>query len=87
MLTTLADMIENQAVAYVAPLPVLELKNDNARTHMGINSVESFFITNIDGTGQTVAVGDSGIDHDHGDFNNLIAGRTSVTPGDSSTAD
>ena len=68
-------------------LPVLELKNDNARTHMGINSVESFFITNIDGTGQTVAVGDSGIDHDHGDFNNRISGRTSVTPGDSSTAD
>ena len=86
-LSNLADMIEDPAVAYVAPLPVLELKNDNARTHMGINSVESFFITNIDGTGQTVAVGDSGIDHDHGDFNNRISGRTSVTPGDSSTAD
>ena len=86
-LSNLAAMIEDPAVAYVAPLPVLELKNDNARNHMGIDSVESFFITNIDGTGQTVAVGDSGIDHDHGDFNNRIVGRTSVTPGDSSTAD
>ena len=86
-LSNLASMIQDPAVAYVAPLPVLELKNDNARSHMGINTVESFFITNIDGTGQTVAVGDSGIDHDHGDFNNRIVGRTSVTPGDSSTAD
>ena len=86
-LSNLASMLEHPAVAYVAPLPVLELKNDNARSHMGINTVESFFITNIDGAGQTIAVGDSGIDHDHGDFNNRIAGRTSVTPGDSSTAD
>ena len=54
---------------------------------MGINTVESFFITDIDGAGQTIAVGDSGIYHDHGDFNNRIVGRTSVTPGDSSTAD
>mgnify|MGYP003310813326 FL=1 len=86
-LSNLASMLEDPAVAYVAPLPVLELKNDNARSHMGINTVESFFITDIDGAGQTIAVGDSGIDHDHGDFNNRIVGRTSVTPGDSSTAD
>jgi len=86
-LTNLGMMMQHVAVAYVAPLPVLELKNNNARNHMGIDSVESFFITDIDGTGQIIAVGDSGIDHDHGDFNNRITERTSVTPGDSSTAD
>ena len=86
-LSNLGNMMQHHAVSYVAPLPVLEFNNDNARTHMGIDTVESFFITNLDGTGQTIAVGDSGIDHDHGDFNNRIVGRTSVTPGDSSTAD
>ena len=41
LISDLAAMIEDPAVAYVAPLPVLELKNDNARSHMGIDSVES----------------------------------------------
>ena len=86
-LADLESIVQHPSVAGIAPLPVLELKNDNARSHMGINNVESYFVTDLDGSGQTVAVGDSGIDHDHGDFNNRIVGRTSVTPGDSSTAD
>lgn len=86
-LADLGSIVQHPSVAGIAPLPVLELKNDNARSHMGINNVESYFVTDLDGSGQTVAVADSGIDHDHGDFNNRIVGRTSVTPGDSSTAD
>ena len=78
---------QHPSVAWISPLPVLELLNDNARNWMGIDTVESYFITDLDGDGQTIAVGDSGIDHDHGDFNGRIVGRTSVTPGDSSTAD
>ena len=86
-LSNIGSVLQHPSVAWVAPLPVLETKNDNARTHMGIETVDSFFVTDLDGSGQTVAVGDSGIDHDHGDFTNRIVGRTSVTPGDSSTAD
>ena len=54
---------------------------------MGINSVENTFITGLNGSGQKIAVGDSGLDNDHGDFTGRVAGLTSVTPGDSSTAD
>jgi len=86
-LADIGSIVQHSAVAGIAPLPVLELKNDNARNHMGIDTVSTHFLTDLDGSGQTVAVGDSGIDHDHGDFNNRIVGRTSVTPNDSSTAD
>ena len=54
---------------------------------MGIDIVESKFITGLNGSGQKIAVGDSGLDDDHGDFAGRIAALTSVTPGDSSTAD
>ena len=54
---------------------------------MGIDSVENFFITGLNRSGQKIAVGDSGLDDDHGDFAGRIAGLDSVTPGDSSTAD
>ena len=54
---------------------------------MGINTVENTFITGLNGSGQKIAVGDSGLDDDHGDFTGRVATLTSVTPGDSSTAD
>ena len=81
------NLVRHPSVAYVAPMPVLVLHNDQARVHMGINSVETTFITGLNGSGQKIAVGDSGLDDDHGDFTGRIAGLTSVTPGDSSTAD
>ena len=86
-LADLGKISQHPSVSWISPLPVLELHNDNARNWMGINSVDSYFVTDLDGSGQTIAVGDSGIDHDHGDFGNRIVARTSVTPGDSSTAD
>lgn len=82
-----ADLARHPSVAYVAPMPLMVLHNDQARVHMGINSVETTFITGLNGSGQKIAVGDSGLDDDHGDFTGRIAGLTSVTPGDSSTAD
>jgi len=81
------EIVKHPSVAYVAPMPVLVLHNDQARVNMGINTVETTFITGLNGSGQKIAVGDSGLDDDHGDFTGRIAGLTSVTPGDSSTAD
>ena len=81
------DILTHPSVAYIAPMPELILHNDQARINMGINSVETTFITGLNGSGQKIAVGDSGLDHDHGDFTGRVATLTSVTPGDSSTAD
>ena len=81
------EITRHPSVAYIAPMPVLILHNDQARNHMGINTVETTFITGLNGSGQKIAVGDSGLDDDHGDFSGRVAALTSVTPGDSSTAD
>ena len=81
------DITRHPSVAYIAPMPVLVMHNDQARNHMGINAVENTFITGLNGSGQKIAVGDSGLDDDHGDFTGRISALTSVTPGDSSTAD
>ena len=83
----LPSLLSHPSVAYVAPQPVLVIHNDQARSNMGINTVDNAFITELNGSGQTVAVGDSGLDGDHGDFTGSLSGVTSVTPGDSSTAD
>ena len=83
----ISEIIKNPSVSYIAPVPILELMNNEARNHMGIDTVEDFFITGLNGSGQMIAVGDSGLDDDHGDFNGRISGLDSVTPGDSSTAD
>ena len=83
----ISEIIKNPSVSYIAPVPILELMNNEARNHMGIDTVEDFFITGLNGSGQKIAVGDSGLDDNHGDFNGRISGLDSVTPGDSSTAD
>ena len=53
---------------------------------MEANSVETFFFTGLNGSGQRVAVADTGIDHDHGDFGSRIVQRIDVA-NDGSTAD
>ncbi len=83
----ISELIKHPSVSYISPVPILELMNNEARGHMGIDTVENFFITGLNGSGQKIAVGDSGLDDDHGDFNGRISGLDSVTPGDSSTAD
>ena len=83
----LSDIVSIPSVSYISPLPSIILHNDQSRINMGINTVENAFITGLNGSGQIVAVGDSGLDDDHGDFTSRISGLTSVTPGDSSTAD
>ena len=83
----LSEIVAIPSVSYISPLPSIILHNDQSRINMGINSIENAFITGLNGSGQTVAVGDSGLDADHGDFTGRLSGVTSVTPGDSSTAD
>ena len=77
----------NPAVSWISPLAQIYPSNDEVRDHTESEDVASWFTTTLDGSGQIIAVGDSGIDHDHGDFGSRIIKRSSVTPGDSSTAD
>ena len=53
---------------------------------MNINAMKQYYTTDLDGSGQIVAVADSGIDEDHGDFGTRIIGNVDVI-GDGSTAD
>ena len=53
---------------------------------MGTNVMTTYFTTDLDGSGQTVAVADAGLDEDHGDFGNRVVGNYDVI-GDGSTAD
>ena len=65
------------------------IDNNYARSHMAITgsySVRSHFTTDLDGSGQIVAVADSGLDEDHGDFGTRIIESKDVI-GDGSTAD
>ena len=80
------ELAMNPEVAYISTTPDLTTWNNLARTHMEANSVESYFFTGLNGSGQRVAVADTGIDHDHGDFGNRIVQRIDVA-NDGSTAD
>ncbi|MBC8438043.1 MAG: S8 family serine peptidase, partial [Euryarchaeota archaeon] len=77
----------NPALSWIRLSPDFELHNDQSRNHMGVSSVVNAFATQLNGSGQIVAVADSGIDQDHGDMNGRINGVVSVVSGDSSTED
>ncbi len=81
----LPKLAMNPEVAFISKAPVITISNNLARSHMEVGSVEGYFITGLNGSGQMVAVADTGIDHDHGDFGSR-AQRVDVA-GDSSTAD
>lgn len=66
--------------------PSFTTYNDNARSHMKVSSMTNYFTTDLDGSGQIVAVADSGLDEDHGDFGTRVVGNNDVI-GDGSTAD
>jgi len=83
---SIASLAMNPEVAYISTIPELSTWNDQARLHMEANSVEGFFFTGLNGSGQRVAVADTGIDHDHGDFGSRIVQRIDVA-NDGSTAD
>lgn len=74
------------AVSYVSPVFEILTFNNQARVHMGINTVANTYVTGLNGSGHRVAVADTGIDQDHGDFGDRITQVVNVA-GDSSTAD
>lgn len=81
------DMALQPSVMFLRPDPAFATYNDQARSHMGVNTVQtSYFTTDLDGSGQLVAVADAGLDEDHGDFGNRVVGSYDVI-GDGSTAD
>ena len=53
---------------------------------MNINAMKQYYTTDLDGSGQIVAVADSGLDEDHGDFGSRVIGNVDLI-GDGSTAD
>ena len=66
--------------------PLFSGDNNQARTHMKTSQMTSYFTTGLDGSGQIVAVADSGLDEDHGDFGTRVLSSNDVI-GDGSTAD
>lgn len=84
--TSIPTLAMNPEVAFVSTTPELSIWNDFARSHMEANSVEGFYFTGLNGSGQRVAVADTGIDHDHGDFGSRVVQRIDVA-NDGSTAD
>jgi len=77
----------NPAISWLRIPPVFELHNSEAKSHMKVSSVVSAFGTTLNGSGQIIAVADSGLDQDHGDMNGRINAVVSVVSGDSSTED
>ncbi|RAH05238.1 MAG: hypothetical protein CMA00_004550 [Methanobacteriota archaeon] len=80
------DIAMKPQVAFISKVLQISTWNDQSRLHMGVGQVESFFFTGLDGSNQTVAVADSGIDHDHGDFGSRITQKVDVA-NDGSTSD
>ena len=88
MLTTadLSTLLRQPALMQLRPDPAFSAFNDQSRGHMGTNTMTTYFTTDLDGSGQTVAVADAGLDEDHGDFGTRVVGNYDVI-GDGSTAD
>ena len=82
----LEQVLLQPAVMHLRADPAFAAFNDLSRSHMKTNTMASFFTTDLDGSGQIVAVADSGLDEDHGDFGSRIIGSYDVI-GDGSTAD
>ena len=84
--SSIATIAAEPSIAWIGNQPSLTIWNDQARSHMNINSMKQYYTTDLDGSGQIVAVADSGLDEDHGDFGTRIIGNVDVI-GDGSTAD
>ena len=83
---TVLDVVRQPSVMWLRFEPQMAYDNDQSKNHMQINTMRSYFTTDLDGSGQIVAVADSGLDDDHGDFGTRIVGNYDVI-GDGSTAD
>ncbi len=82
----LVHVLRQPSVMQVRADPAFAAFNDQSRGHMQTNTMTTYFTTDLDGSGQTVAVADAGLDEDHGDFGTRVVGNYDVI-GDGSTAD
>ncbi|MBL6734063.1 MAG: S8 family serine peptidase [Candidatus Poseidonia sp.] len=80
------QVLMQPAVMQLRADPAFAAFNDQARNHMQTNTMTTYFTTDLDGSGQIVAVADAGLDEDHGDFGSRVVGSYDVI-GDGSTAD
>ncbi len=83
---SLRQLAMQPSVMQIRPDPAFAAFNDQARGHMQTNTMATYFTTDLDGSGQIVAVADAGLDEDHGDFGSRVIGAYDVI-GDGSTAD
>lgn len=84
--SAIIDVALQPSVGVIRLNPVFEIHNNNARSHMKITNMQTYFTTDLDGSGQIVAVADSGLDEDHGDFGSRVVANNDVI-NDGSTAD
>ena len=84
--SSVLDVVRQPSVMWLRFEPQMVFENDQSKNHMKINTMRSYFTTDLDGSGQIVAVADSGLDEDHGDFGTRVVGNYDVI-GDGSTAD
>ncbi|MEC7411654.1 MAG: S8 family serine peptidase, partial [Candidatus Thermoplasmatota archaeon] len=84
--TDLLTLALQPSVMWLGPEPTFAIANDQARQHMRVSNVANGFTTSLNGSGVIVAVADSGLDADHGDFGARVLSNTDVV-GDGSTAD
>ena len=82
----LLDIVRQPSVMWLRFEPQMTIDNDQSKNHMKINTMRSYFTTDLDGSGQIDAVAYSGLDEDHGDFGTRVVGNYDVI-GDGSTAD
>ena len=82
----LISLVQQPSVNSFRYNPEFTIENNNAGSHMKTGTMKIYFTSDLDGSNQTVAVADSGLDDDHGDFGNRIVGNYDVI-NDGSTAD
>lgn len=59
-------------VLWIAPALSIDVHNDNVRTLTGVDAIVNSSVLDLDGQGQTIAVSDTGLDLDHGDFDGRV---------------
>lgn len=82
----LITLVQQPSINSLRYNPEFTIENNNAGSYMKTGTMKIYFTSDLDGTNQTVAVADSGLDDDHGDFGNRIVGNYDVI-NDGSTAD
>ena len=83
----LIDLVTSGSILFIEPSPKLILENIYARSVSNIDDVLSNHNPSLTGQGQVVAVSDSGLDQDHGDFNGRIRAVYNQYGPDNSAAD